>query len=372
MPAHWCIVICASSACGTAVSAVGSVGPAIGTQTAQPVPKTTEAEVSELLERARALRHGTTDADVDHLARMIDDAEERQYIADRMRAHLDAHPDAPERDAYLVTRLEALYLLAVNQGRPLAHLRVALDKLLAENLPDDVRHAAEYWKLRLELIEADRSEAGPIRRRALMKSFVEKQPAAREIVPLVHELVRAAEADGDFEAIAAWLDLLTRHHPAHVTTRALLARQQLRRRIGKPFAPDLPLPDGGQFDWATVRDRAVIMVVCSAREGASRDLLSRLISIQTAVGSSKIAIVPVFLDVDPGPARRLLDALEVDWPLISDGRGWNGPLPEACGIRVLPTVLMLDANHHLQHRLDPSDRRLTDRVAALAISMTTP
>lgn len=125
--------------------------------------------------------------------------------------------------------------------------------------------------------------------------------------------------------------------------RALQRRiaDDLRRldQIGRPLAFDIPALPGHPVSDAAGRPTIVIFW---ASDSLPCVLWMRSFR-QARLPLSQVRIVTVSLDTDPASARRALSEAGLgDWPILCDGKGWNGPWVRSLGLNALPSVWITD------------------------------
>lgn len=115
----------------------------------------------------------------------------------------------------------------------------------------------------------------------------------------------------------------------------------LRRleQIGRSLKFDIPSADGRSLSAAGGRPTIVIFW---ASDSLPCLLWMRSFR-QARLPLSQVRVVTVSLDTDPAAARRALDDAGFgDWPILCDGKGWNGPWVRSLGLNALPSVWITD------------------------------
>jgi len=94
--------------------------------------------------------------------------------------------------------------------------------------------------------------------------------------------------------------------------------------------------NGEAVDTAELRGKVVVVYFFAS---FSRPSLARLQAIQKIdFAQNRVAVIGVSLDRSPEAVR----SMNLPWPVICDGRGWNGPLVRELGINSIPTCWVLD------------------------------
>ncbi|MFH1417058.1 MAG: TlpA disulfide reductase family protein [Planctomycetota bacterium] len=286
-----------------------------------------------------------------HTKGMREEARRHQQLADRIRDFLLKHPDDPARDRFVIAELRSLFFASTTRGEAFGQLQAEINRILAAERSDEVRQAAEYWQLRLDLTDLEGlSLQGRITtadKVALTEQFVSRYPKAMISVPLIEDLIETAQTQRDVDAASRWLKSLREHHPDHVTTLTLVGRENLRRMIGRSFGPNMRTVDGDRVNWKQLRGRVVLVVFWASTNAESVRMLEWTRKMQAAHGENEIVVATISLDGNAAQSREVLRKIGLSGPTVCDEQGWSGELPRRLGIRALPTVLVLDRHGNL-------------------------
>ena len=67
--------------------------------------------------------------------------------------------------------------------------------------------------------------------------------------------------------------------------------------------------------------------------------------------SGTAAIVGVSVDVSVSRVDRVVKEKKMTWPILADGRGFDGPVPTAYHVQGTPDIFVLDADGRIVKRL---------------------
>jgi hypothetical protein len=112
--------------------------------------------------------------------------------------------------------------------------------------------------------------------------------------------------------------------------------------VGKPLTLQFTDLDGRSFDIRASRGKPVIVLFFAVASEPARNAFAEL---QRAVAAERepVGFVAVSLDPKPEPVRAFLAERKADVPVGFDGKGWNSPLVQRCGVNVVPSAWLLDA-----------------------------
>lgn len=235
-------------------------------------------------------------------------------------------------------------------------LRVASARLLAEvegnpSTSPQVKADAAYARVRQDMQDTAGQPGSEARRETLaraIRSFEAAHPADRRTPGLLVEL---ATLDDDRPAekralLERALSLATRPTDAAVRARA---GDDLRRLalLGRPLRARLPPAvhngnPGMSVELASRRGRVVVLLFwASSSPPACRELV-RLQTLAARLDPRVVEFLSISLDEDRAALAAAVSAARVAWPVLCDGRGWEGEGVRALGINALPTVWVLD------------------------------
>lgn len=330
----------------------------------------------EIEHRLKQLFESPPKTESDILTRMRADGESFNELIARIDGFLDGSPDDELRDRLLIERLRCLYFAASLGAQPRTRFEQEVRRLISESDSEAIRQEAEYWRLRLDLHDwhalraiGQGDEADASRR---IREFIGRFPHFVAAVPTVEDLIlRAWERGSDREA-AELLDFLKRHHPGHVTTQALVGRDQVRRAIGRPWRPLLEAVDGQVVEWSSMRGRRVLVVFWAPRHEDSVEMLRFAARLQTRLGPDRLGVVTIALDDDAEAVRDVLRPEAPVGPAAWEKRAWSSDLACRFGICSLPVVLLLDGESCLERCFLPEDWETAQHVQNAIAEMIPP
>ncbi len=135
------------------------------------------------------------------------------------------------------------------------------------------------------------------------------------------------------------------------------AADTLRRRIaddvkrlnlvGQTLELRLEPVEGAAIELSALRGRTVVLVFWASWSAPSLRVLEEVRAASAAWEEKRVAVLTVSLDENPAHARSALGQIPLRFPLLCDGRGWEGPTIRRLGINALPTVFVLDRSGRL-------------------------
>jgi hypothetical protein len=88
---------------------------------------------------------------------------------------------------------------------------------------------------------------------------------------------------------------------------------------------------------------------------------------------SKVAtIVGISVDLRVSSADRVVREMGMTWPILADGKGFDGPIPKAYHIRGTPDVFVLDRSGNIFARLQSAKQLEASLKDALAKESPSP
>ncbi len=365
MPASNTAVSMISSALLTWVIAVASP-----LRAEEPGPATQPADIQaarrEIDLRLKDLFEAAPKIDSDILTRMRADGAAFNELIARIDGFLQTSSEEETRNNMLIERLRCLYFASSLGAQPRTRFEQEVRRLIAETNSETIRQEAEYWQLRLDLHDwhalqaiGEGDEADGPRR---IREFIGRFPHFSAAVPLVEGLIVRAYENGEDREAGQLLEFLERHHPDHVTTRALLGRDRLRRAIGRPWRPLLETVDGQLVEWSAMGGRPVIVVFWAPRHEQSVEMLRGAAEMQQRVGPEKLGILTIAMDVQQEAVVQALREAKPVGPAAWEKRAWGSDLAQELGIRSLPLVLLLDRESNLERIFVPDSWETPERV----------
>ena len=249
-----------------------------------------------------------------------------------------------------------------------ARLRLSRALQIRADFTGDEKLRADAMKLLVELdrtaTPAQRAEVDFAKITALMRTL--RQPTREQREELLAE-ARKFQGDhpGDrrlaslLAEVAALFDMQPATKLALLEDALPLAKDaELKSRIAddlkrvRLFGKTLPLAgptlQGRKAGVEQLRGKPVLILFFADFSPPSTAALA---SIQRAVadlGAGSVQVLCVSLDGKRDTVAALLREMNVTWPVIFDGKGWESPLIRELGINELPTVWLLDAKGRLR------------------------
>lgn len=273
---------------------------------------------------------------------------------------------SPEvRDRLLIERLACLHELGSIRGDSLDALDRAADDVLRTRPSGELRTAAEYWRLRVELLRREpKSATQPIiAQLQRIEQFLDRHPGCAYCPTLIAEAIDMAVEARDHVTIERLVARLESDFPDHPLTASLSGVQRLNRSRNEVWAPVLADSEGQALDWRGLRGRPVLVLFWASWDPASSLLLERLSGWPAMRDASRVSLVAISLDTQ---RERAVDALRraglaavLVWD-VEPGEAhagprpvWRSPLANYWGVRSLPVALLLDASGRLRHVVRP-------------------
>lgn len=282
----------------------------------------------------------------------------RAHGLKRVRLYLALYPGGTHRDEAIRLELETLYELGALRGGDLSELCRAATGY-SRNAPSRVaEEEAAYW-----LILCARSNAtdgagepasqpatGPLRKLdaasvAAMRDYINRYPKSRYVPRLAALLFDWAARRGDRECMLDLVKHVGTHFPHLATTKSLLGRWNRAETLGRPFHVDLSTPDGRRIRARDLLGRPALIVVWAGYDVAARDCAAAIEQYRQA--HPELQTIGVSLEEAPAATRAACTALGIEWPQVSDGRGWGGDFVRTWGVREIPFVFVLDRGGRL-------------------------
>ncbi len=324
------------------------------------------ATIRELVARSFQM---PTVLEQDHLAQMLNESEQMQYLAQRITRFVEQYPDDEARSEFEIERMRAMYLGACLAGRAPRGLYKTAAALSDKPIASQVVELAEYWQLRRELdrlhARAARGQDTEAERLSRMERFASAHPTSRLTVRLLEKMYEHGVQSGDAALASRALEALRLHHPQHVTTRALEGRERLRSNIGNLWQPALTTPAGQPLDWNAARREWTLVLFWSPGHDPSVATIRRLAAQRASRGAERLSIVSIAIGGSPQATRELLVELELEHTAAIEPLGWKSAITRDYGIRTLPTVLVLDRAGVLLRVETPVDWAFDDKLATL-------
>jgi len=284
-------------------------------------------------------------------------------------AEIDARVAAervPEiRDRLLVERLACLHELGSIRGDSLDALDRAADDVLRTRPTGELRTAAEYWRLRVELLRREPKAATQpiIAQLQRIEQFLDRHPGCTYGPTLVAEAVEMAVEARDHVTIERLLARLESGYADHPLTASLIGAHRLNRNVNEVWAPVISDLDGKAIDWRGLRGRPALVLFWASWDPASSLLLERLATWSMLRDGARVSLVAISLDTQ---RERAIDALRrtglaavLVWDVepgdspTGSRAVWRSPLADYWGVRSLPVALVLDGSGRLRHVVRP-------------------
>jgi len=118
-----------------------------------------------------------------------------------------------------------------------------------------------------------------------------------------------------------------------------------RLAIGKT-APDFSHADmnGNMIHLDDIKAEKTLLVFWAAWCPHCKELVPELNRIAQEYSEQQIKIIGVSVDTSLPDLQSVIDAYEISWPNIAEGKGWDGEIPGLYGIAATPTMYLLDAD----------------------------
>lgn len=120
------------------------------------------------------------------------------------------------------------------------------------------------------------------------------------------------------------------------------------RLFGRTFPLAGPTLQGRKADVEQLRGKPVLVLIFADFSPPSTAALASVQRAVAEIGAGSVQVLCVNLDSKRETAAGLLREMNVTWPVIFDGKGWQSPTVRDLGINALPTVWLLDAKGRLR------------------------
>jgi peroxiredoxin len=117
--------------------------------------------------------------------------------------------------------------------------------------------------------------------------------------------------------------------------------------IGRPISFKMPRLTGGNLDLKDLRGQVVLLVFWAASSPQSLYWLQGFLN-QASSFPQNTTVVMVSLDEDRDAAQEIVKDLNLPYPVLFDGKGWESSGVRALGINSMPTVWVLDREGRLR------------------------
>jgi peroxiredoxin len=173
-----------------------------------------------------------------------------------------------------------------------------------------------------------------------LASFEKRFPGERRIASLI------AEVASLYDDQPTYKKLLLNQALQSATSSEVRARigDDLKRLafLGQPVPLQGTAADGTPITLARLRGKVVLVCFFATWSPPSLAELGEVDRLSKLFASSQVAAVGVDLDSTREGFEAVSKATGITWPVLWDGRGWQGPLVRSLSINALPTLWVLD------------------------------
>lgn len=134
---------------------------------------------------------------------------------------------------------------------------------------------------------------------------------------------------------------------------------------GEPQTVEFRTTDGARMTLDALRGKVVLLDFWATWCAPCLVELPRLRRLHDELGSTSLVIVGISLDtIEPRRLASWTRRNDIGWPLVHDGRGYNGALARQFGVEELPATVLFDRDGRLAAR-DLRGERLEAAIRAL-------
>lgn len=137
------------------------------------------------------------------------------------------------------------------------------------------------------------------------------------------------------------LNTVIRTQLAHVRN-TISAEKRMEEIKRAPLDLHLEAIDGTQLDVAKLRGRAVLIVFWSAQSPSSLHSIRKILDLQDKARGAGLEVVGISTDLDPAQVRAFAKKEKITWPLVCDGKGYDGDVLKRLDVHSSPLVWVLD------------------------------
>jgi hypothetical protein len=296
--------------------------------------------------------------------------------ANRLQSRLDLiqqyhtlYPGGTHRADCIAIELECRYRLALlkNQGK-LDQLSTRVEALLQRDPAPAVEHEAAYWKL---ICDDNRPADKPHEsfpdfsqaRSAAREAYIRQYPSSRHTPRLLSHLFSTAVRNQRWDVATRLAQWSSEQLPDSGINKRIQAKLRLHSTTGQPFPHNLNAPPEAQAVFRTVKDQDHLIVVWASFDETSCTTARDIALWQRS--RPRITVIGVNLDSAKSSLLSATKRMNLSWPQIHDGAGWDTWFATTWDIRELPQVFAVDRSGRLLGSAGAENwRPLAERLAA--------
>lgn len=118
--------------------------------------------------------------------------------------------------------------------------------------------------------------------------------------------------------------------------------------LGQPLTLEAPSIQGGEVKLSQFLGRPVLIVFFADFSPPSTEAMTKVQRSVREIGRENVGVIGISLDQSRTALDSVVKGQAVDWPVIFDGKSWEGSLVRSLGINTLPTVWLVDREGYLR------------------------
>ena len=273
----------------------------------------------------------------------------RQRLALISKYHT-LYPGGVHRAAGIALELETRFQLGLLEKGDLSGLCERVSTLLAREQIPAVEAEAAYWRLICDEHTAvsqppDGFPDFSAKHLAAREAYLRQYPHSRHTPRLLNHLFNTAWRQQRWTDARRIAELAQSLRPELESTQRLRARIRRHEAIGQRFPLLQDAPPDAQAVFRAVESQNLLIVVWAGFDEGACELVREIETWRRT--RPNVRIVGVNLDSDRSRMTAATSRLNINWPQIHDGRGWDTWFAAQWDVRFIPRVFVIDRNGRL-------------------------
>lgn len=260
------------------------------------------------------------------------------------------YPGGAHRADCIALELETRFQLGLLEKGNLDSLCKRVKSLLDRQQMPAVAEEAAYWQLICdEQVPVDEPPSGfpdfSAKHLAAREAYLRQYPNSRHTPRLLNHLFNTAVRQNRWDHARRIAEIANTLRPSLETSRRLRARVKRQDTVGQRFPFGQGAPPEAQAIFRDVEGHNLLIVVWASFDESTGEVVREIETWRRKRPS--LRIVGVNLDSDRKRMTAAMSELNIDWPQIHDGRGWDTWFVAQWDIRRVPSVFIIDRNKRL-------------------------